>query len=321
MTLQQLQYVVEVDRCGSINRAAQNLFTTQPNISTAIKNLEKELCISIFDRKNMGISTTAEGRELVSYAKAILSQVDLVKNLYAAEKTADQAVLKISCQPFVFITNVLVHFYNTFLRDCEKCKVVFHEVPQASVLENILEGKSNIGLLAIYNTQSPFWSKLLQVKAVEYEFLFQMTPRVLLSKSHPLARKAGVEIDDLFHYPYLHYGDENFSSVLHCNDAEEILGLDRHKKLICVCDQYSTHTILRQTDAFDIFFYPASADQFPVPHPNLVSIPLNACNIVSNVYLLKAKYKQLLENEILFIQCLKQYCGIEAPGTGRKAGL
>lgn len=107
--------------------------------------------------------------------------------------------------------------------------------------------------------------------------------------------------------------------MLHCNDAEEILGLDRHKKLICVCDQYSTHTILLHTDAFDISFYPASADQFPVPHPNLVSIPLNARNIVSNVYLLKAKYKQLLENEILFIQCLKQYCGSKAPGTGREA--
>ncbi len=308
MTLQQLQYIVEVERCGSINKAAQNLFTSQPNVSAAIKNLERELNICIFDRNSMGVSATAEGQELVSYAKSILSQIDMVKNIYVAEKPANSAVLRISCQPFVFITDVLIQFYNAFMKDCEKCKIVFHEVPQITVLEHILNGKSNIGLLTIYTMQSSFWLKLLQAKSVEYELLFKMTPKILVSKRHPLAVKKSIRLEDLSNYPYLHYGDENFLSVTNRNDAEEILGLDHHKKLICVRDQYSTHTILLNTDAFDVSFYPPSGKLFSTPHPDLAAIPFHAGDIVSNVYLIKAKNKLLDENESLFIDCLKQYC-------------
>lgn len=49
MTIQQLQYVLEIARCGSASRAAKNLFLSQPNLSSAIKNLEQELGFPIFE--------------------------------------------------------------------------------------------------------------------------------------------------------------------------------------------------------------------------------------------------------------------------------
>ena len=69
MTFQQLSFVVEVARCESINKAAEQLYTSQSNVSNSIKSLEEELGIQIFLRTKKGVSVTAEGREFLSYAR------------------------------------------------------------------------------------------------------------------------------------------------------------------------------------------------------------------------------------------------------------
>lgn len=61
MTIQQLQYVLEIARCGSASRAAKNLFLSQPNLSSAIKNLEQELGFPIFERTSAGMKLTPAG--------------------------------------------------------------------------------------------------------------------------------------------------------------------------------------------------------------------------------------------------------------------
>ena len=72
MTFQQLEYVVEISKCGSINKAAQKLFLSQSGISTAVRELEQELGIRIFARSNRGVEFTQEGKEFLSYAISLL---------------------------------------------------------------------------------------------------------------------------------------------------------------------------------------------------------------------------------------------------------
>lgn len=69
MNIQYLKYVVEVDKTGSINKAAKNLYMGQPNLSAAIKELEKELGISIFYRSKKGVFATKEGEKFLFHAK------------------------------------------------------------------------------------------------------------------------------------------------------------------------------------------------------------------------------------------------------------
>ena len=66
MTLLQMRYILEVDRCGSMNRAAQDLFVSQSALSTAILEVEKELGITVFRRSNRGVEFTPEGKEFLS---------------------------------------------------------------------------------------------------------------------------------------------------------------------------------------------------------------------------------------------------------------
>lgn len=69
MNLRGLEYVVEIARCGSINKAAQNLFLSQPNLSSSLKHLEEELHFPIFKRQKSGVELTPEGALLVEAAQ------------------------------------------------------------------------------------------------------------------------------------------------------------------------------------------------------------------------------------------------------------
>ena len=87
MTFQQLTYVVEISRCGSINKAAHKLFLSQSGISTAVRELEEELGIKFFVRSNRGVEFTPEGKEFLGYAVSLLEQKQRIESLYGESRS------------------------------------------------------------------------------------------------------------------------------------------------------------------------------------------------------------------------------------------
>ena len=75
MTIQQLKYVLMVSEAGSITEAAKKLFISQPSLSNAIREIEKEAGISIFSRSRTGITLTKEGMEFLGYARQVILTV------------------------------------------------------------------------------------------------------------------------------------------------------------------------------------------------------------------------------------------------------
>ena len=78
MTLKQLEYIVTAAKLGNITEAANKLFLSQPSLTHAILELEKEMGITIFNRKNKGITVTKEGEEFLGYARQVLEQANLL---------------------------------------------------------------------------------------------------------------------------------------------------------------------------------------------------------------------------------------------------
>ena len=72
ISLQQLRYIIEVAECGSINAASQQLYVSQPTLSTTIKDTEQELGISIFNRTNRGITLTNQGTEFIGCSRRVI---------------------------------------------------------------------------------------------------------------------------------------------------------------------------------------------------------------------------------------------------------
>lgn len=90
MNLQQLRYVVEVARTGSITQAARNLYMGQPNLSKSIKELESEVGISLFRRTAKGVVPTKAGEDFLAYARSITAQMDTLEHLYGGSQAQVQ---------------------------------------------------------------------------------------------------------------------------------------------------------------------------------------------------------------------------------------
>ena len=82
MTLQQLKYVVTVAEKGTLSDAAKELFVSQPALTKAIKELEDEMNVSIFNRTNKGVIVSLEGDRFLGYARQVLEQTDLLEEEY-----------------------------------------------------------------------------------------------------------------------------------------------------------------------------------------------------------------------------------------------
>ena len=109
MTFQQLTYVVEVSKCGSINKAAHKLFLSQSGISTAVRELEQELGIQFFTRSNRGVEFTPEGREFLGYAVSLLEQKQRIQELYKEDRSAAApAHFNVSSQRYPFTDDAFI---------------------------------------------------------------------------------------------------------------------------------------------------------------------------------------------------------------------
>ena len=82
MTLQQLRYVTAVADTGTISRAAQQFYISQPSLTNSIRELEQELGLTIFHRTNRGVALTPEGEEFLGYARQVLAQMELIEEKY-----------------------------------------------------------------------------------------------------------------------------------------------------------------------------------------------------------------------------------------------
>lgn len=110
MTFLQLNYIMEIYNCGSINKAAQKLFLSQSSLSSSIRELEQELGIKIFKRSNKGIELTEDGKEFITYIRPIIEQQKMVESYYADRNNDDFSSLNVASQRYPFCAQGLCAF-------------------------------------------------------------------------------------------------------------------------------------------------------------------------------------------------------------------
>ena len=130
MTFQQLTYVVEVAKNGSINKAAKNLFLSQTALSSAIKALERELGIAIFERTARGVTVTSSGREFVGYAVSLVDQKQQIEVLYNTNSILPPvpSSFSVSSQRFFFAQEAFLKVSeNIRMKNTERYHLTFRE--------------------------------------------------------------------------------------------------------------------------------------------------------------------------------------------------
>lgn len=226
MTLQQLKYVVTVAEKGTISEAAKELFISQPSLTNAIKELENEMQITIFNRTNKGIVVSSVGDEFLAYARQVLEQANLLEEKFLNVKKQSPR-FSVSTQHYSFAVNAFVDVIREFGGD--RYDFTLRETQTYEIIEDVSRLKSEIGILYTSSKNEEIILKLIKQSGLVFDELFIARPHVFISSKHPLADKEAVSLEDLENYPYLSFEQGDYNSFYF---SEEILStLDRNKNI------------------------------------------------------------------------------------------
>lgn len=231
MTLIQLKYAITVAKSNSFNEAAKKLYISQPSLSNAISNMEKEVGFQIFERINSGVLLTNEGQEFIGYARQVVEQYDLLDAKYI-DKGKFKKKFSVSMQHYTFAVSAFVEMVKHFGLD--EYEFAINETKTHQVIEDVKNLKSEIGILYL----NEFNEKVLKKMFNDYNLVFNEIlvcgVYVYLWKGHPLAKKEEIELDDLVEYPCLSFEQGQYNSFYF---AEEVLSTYKYKRIIKANDR------------------------------------------------------------------------------------
>ena len=246
MTLKQLKYVVEIAKHGSINKAAQMLYVTQPSISKTIKELEYELNIKIFYRNNKkNIEFTPEGNELLWYAKVFIEEFEAIENKVKKKFSCTKKIF-ISSQHYAFVIKNFIELINENISN--NFEFILREKTTMGIINDISKQISSIGILFISDSEESFIKNYLKAKNIEFHLFKKYSPHVFIRKGHPLSKNSKIKLDDLNLYPVVLYEQEGFSS----NFYEEAVQMKYYERKIKVLDRATMNNIISHTNAYNI---------------------------------------------------------------------
>lgn len=226
MTLQQLKYIITVAEVGNITGAAEKLFISQPSLTSAIHSIEKEMNVTIFSRSNKGVVVTREGEELLSYARQVLEQAELMQEKFCGVSSRNPR-FSVSCQHYSFAVNAFADVVKEYESNCYD--FILRETQTYEIIEDVSQGKSEIGVIYLSKNNNEVLTKLFKKHELAFEKLFDAEPHVFISKKHPLATKDIISLEDLEPYPYLSFEQGEHNSFYY---SEEVLGtFDRAKNI------------------------------------------------------------------------------------------
>lgn len=297
MTLQQLKYVITISKSGSMHTAADELFITQPNLSKAIKDLEAEMGITIFNRTNKGVLLTDDGTKFLSYARQVVEQANLLEDIYK-NKESIKRIFAISSQHYGFVVNAFVKLVETLGKDIYEFSL--RECKTYDVINDVKDGRSELGVIYFSRFNSEIMKKVISANGLSYEFLFEAKPHVLLSKNHPLASKERLTLDDLDAYPRLSY-DQGLNNSFYY--SEEPHALESVSKAIVVSDRATLFNILIGLNGYTISSGMISSS---LDGNNIISIPLETDEVMDLVYIYDSD-KPMKEITKQYLEILREY--------------
>ena len=297
MTLLQLTYMITAAEVGSITEAAKVLFISQPSLSGAIKEVEKEAGISIFTRCRAGIALTKEGMEFLGYARQVVQQMELLESKYINNQPAKQRFC-ISTQHYTFTANAFVELVQHFGQ--ERFEFILNETQTHQIIEDVRNRFSDIGILYISNYNESVLIKVLEENDLSFHEIFSASPHVFLRRDHPLACRESLKLDDLKPYPKLSFVQGNYESAYF---AEELFSNEPAEKSIKVSDRAAIVNFMIGLDGYTI-----SSGIFPkfLQGDEIVSVPLEEPEVMRIGYIIN-KDKELSELGQIYIEALKKF--------------
>ena len=229
MNIKHLQYMIEIERVGSISQAAKNLYVGQPNLSRILKEVEDTVGFAIFDRTHQGIRPTERGMTFLQHAHNILREMDAIETMGSGQAEGNRLRICIphSTAAFYAITQYLVP-----LIEKKRINAVIRECHPRKTLDLIAGGQAELGVIRFREEYRQYFSELAAAANLKFLYLRSYEDVVLLDKNHPLSAKQMLCREDFADYPLIVHSDRYFLPEQKTEKgSSKIYTVDRHAQL------------------------------------------------------------------------------------------
>lgn len=208
MTILQLKYVITIDEECSMRRAADKLHVSKPGLSIAVRELEKEVGVKIFERVHNGVVTTVAGSTFLAYARSAVEAYEQVEQKLSGAHNLKPA-FSVSMQHYTFAVNAFIDIVKEF--GCDNYQFSVKETQTSQVIDDLKTMRSEVGVIAVNDYNRSRFEKIFSDSALEFHKLFDCDSYVYLWKNHPLADRGELSLEELQDYPCMVFdqGDNN----------------------------------------------------------------------------------------------------------------
>lgn len=314
LNIQSLKYILQVNAIGSINKAAEILFVSQPRLSRMIQEVEDQIGIVIFQRTNKGVVATYDGQIFIDRITKLVADYDSLENLYSVRSNLneDEISLYVGIERHYPLVFTIMQFYNKHCRDTDKnVNLVLHEGNKDEIMRLVSAGSLDIGNVHFMSDDREEFLSEIEEMSLGYTMLSVCPVCAQVAEDHPLAGEESITLDMLDPYPRIAFLDEDFTGINYCSD---IMQYDREKlQKRFVLQERGTHReIIDNTQGYSIGAY-YDIDQNTDPNIRMSSvikcIPISDIDASFNTVLIYRKGHKPSEYELELFNLLANLYG------------
>ncbi|HQM00097.1 MAG: HTH-type transcriptional regulator TdfR [Firmicutes bacterium ADurb.BinA205] len=304
MTLQQLKYILAISETGSMNKAAEQLYVSQPSLTSSVQELEKEIGIKIFNRSGRGVTLTNDGAEFLQYARQVCGQFDILAEKYILKGNIKKK-FGVSTQHYSFAVKAFVEMVKDF--DTAKYEFAIRETKTAEIISDVATMRSELGIIYLNDFNRKSMTKLIKSNGLEFHTLTKCSPFVYLWKGHPLAKEKKITFEQLGDYPCLSFEQGDNSSFYL---AEEILSTNEYERIIKANDRATMLNLMIGLNGYTlcsgIICEELNGDDY-------IAVPFESgsADEVMEIGYITLKNVILSEMAEIYLSELRQYLGID----------
>lgn len=286
ISTQTFQYVLEISKCGSISRAAQNLFLSQPNLSTAIRVLEETLGYQIFQRSPKGIIPTPEGALFIKSAEIIVAELDNIRRIPELCRDSEEQGLSVVCVYAPFILELFMQYINHGTLRCSDNS--FKETGLNHALQDMIAKTYRLGFFYDFEINHHKRIQLAEKYHLEIELLHKDIPVMAYVKlGHPLSERHSIDVSELNRYPIITYEDFAYEDWLGA------IGIEKGPhNILYIYDRGGMKESIRRNDHIGI-----SVGNLLEHDMDILQIPISGMRSPLNQYTVRSKEYRLNSTE------------------------
>lgn len=298
MQIHHLKYILKVAELGSITKAANELYISQPSLTKAISNIENKYNLTIFERTPTGVTVSLEGKRFLHYAKSIVYYATSLDEAFENPYYIDQTQLLVAAQELDFIPQAILNIYNKYNNNTLEFQ--FYKSHRSDVVTAIQKGDCNIGLLVQTNKEAKAFERQLKSTNLEVELLDSCGVYVLLGPK-----------SNLYHSKSLTFEDIRESSHI-CLDIDKVTRFelkihDKHLNIntnsVIYCS--SIPLCIELLEKTDIILYGSKWILKYFENTNIKALPIYDSTYLCDLICIKRKNEPLTSIEMQFIEEVK----------------